>query len=119
VKAKTKGESMPQHIPDWPSFEKKHIYAIATAGSDGWEASPPLTNAIQQDIRSAAEDCLTDEEADRLLDVDWRDWINSLCVFERRSEKEVATFNITLWRWQTAEEWQAWHTSKQQSGALQ
>jgi hypothetical protein len=101
---------MPRHIPDWPSFDPgKHAYIIATGGGDGWEALPPLNEAVQQDIRSVAEDCYTDEEAAQLLNIDWQDWINSLHVVDQ-NEIEVATFNTAIWHWQTPEEWLAWCT---------
>lgn len=85
-------------VPEYDGFDRySHQYIIATAGGDGWEITESITPSVQADILQAADDADTDEKAQAIKDIDWREWIDSLAVYD--GDFLVAEFDLQAWQW--------------------
>jgi hypothetical protein len=85
-------------LPDWIGFDSgRHQYIAQTAGGDGWQVTPPIDEAIKDDIWRASDEATDDEGVTTILNTAVDEWLDSLEVYNGNTL--VAHFNIEMWEW--------------------
>jgi len=86
-------------IPEYPDFNPQtHWYAARTASGDGWQAMVPVDKSIRDDMIRAADEALTDEQAEAILTTPLATWVENLEVYDN-DDDIIARFDLQAWRW--------------------